>query len=320
MSKTIIITGSNSGIGKAAAIRFAQQGHTVVMACRNLATSAKTRESIIAASGNNKVDLMQLDVSSFESIRDFCEEFKSKYSKLDILINNAGYFNYGEKHYQHSQENIEMSFATNAFGPFLLTKLLRPLLAKSENPRVLNASTTNIKYFFDPKRSIDWDNLRGEHKNERKYNAYKMYGDSKMAFLMLSFKQAEEYEPDGINLNSVLIPAIKISNEKLRGFKTFYWRTMARLMNLTARPQKDMAECYYEICTSEKFSNLTGKLLNIQTEIMGKPDLEMKWTGKTTIQQLRHMTMVPRYAVLPENKEKIWDLGIKLIQETNPIN
>jgi NAD(P)-dependent dehydrogenase (short-subunit alcohol dehydrogenase family) len=318
--KIVIITGSNSGIGKVAAIKFAAESHQVVMACRSIEKSRIAQQEIIEASGSKAVDLMQLDVSSFESIRDFCLEFGSKYSKLDILINNAGYFNYGEKQYQFNADQIEMSFATNAFGPFMITNLLKPMLAKSDDPRVLNASTTNIKYFFDPKRSIDWDNLRGELKNERKYNAYKMYGDSKMASLMLSFSQAEEFEADGIKINSVLIPAIKISKDKLRGFKTFYWRTMARLMNLIARPQEDMAECYYEICTSEKFSNLTGKLFNIHTQIMGKPDLEKKWTGKTTFQQLRHMTMVPRYAVLPENQEKIRDLGVKLTQETNPMN
>lgn len=315
--KIVIITGSNSGIGRAAAIKFAAEGYQVVMACRSIEKSRVAQQEIIEASGNNTVDLMQLDVSSFESIMDFCEEFGSKYSKLDILINNAGYFNYGEKQYQLSPENIEMSFATNTFGPFLLTKMLRPMLAKSDDPRVLNASTTNIKYFFDPKRSIDWNNMRGELKDKRKYNAYKMYGDSKMAFLMLSFKQAEEFEPDSITINSVLIPAIKISKDKLRGFKTFYWRTMARLMNFIARPQEDMAECYYEICTSEKFSNLTGKLFNIHTQIMEKPNPEMKWTGKTTLQQLRRMTMVPRYAVLPENQERIWNLGINLTQETH---
>lgn len=309
MSKIIIITGSNSGIGKAAALKFAQQGYTVVMACRNLATSAKAQESIIAASENKNVDLMQLDVSSFESIRDFVQEFGNKYPKLDILINNAGYFNYGEKQYQLSTHNIEMSFATNAFGPLLLTKLLRPLLAKSDDPRVLNASTTNIKYFFNPKRSIDWDNLQGELRHERKYDAYKMYGDSKMAFLMLSFMQSEEFEPDGIGINSVLIPAIRISREKLRGFKTFYWRTMARIMNLTARPQEDMAECYYEICTSCRFRKISGKLININLEVMEKPDPGKVWTSKTTFKQLHRMTMVPRYAVTPENAERIRELS-----------
>jgi hypothetical protein len=144
-----------------------------------------------------------------------------------------------------------------------------------------------------------------------------MYGDSKMAFLMLSFKQAEEFEPDGININSVLIPAIKISREKLRGFKTFYWRTMARLMNLTARPQEDMAACYFEICTSDKFRKMNGKLFSINLEVMEKPDPEKEWNSKTTFQQLRRMTMVPRYAVMPENMKKIWDLATKLTQETN---
>lgn len=312
--KIVIITGSNSGIGKAAAIKFAAEGFQVVMACRNAEKSRVAQQDIIEASRNNLVDLMQLDVSSFDSIRRFVQEFEKKHSKLDILINNAGYFNYGEKQYQVSAENIEMSFATNAFGPVLLTRLLRPMLAKSDDPRVLNASTTNIKYFFNPKRIINWDNIRGEFQHERKYDAYKMYGDSKMAFLMLSFMQADEFESDGIKINSVLIPAIKISKEKLRGFKTFYWRTMARLMNLAARPQEAMAACYFNICASGAFKNTSGKLFSINLEVMEKPDPAKEWNSKTTFKQLRRMTMVPRYAVIPDNVEKIEELSRSIAQ------
>ena len=124
--------------------------------------SSAVQKEIIEITKNTNVDLMELDVSSFDSIRTFCTAFKSKYPRLDILIHNAAYLNHGEKEYKLSPEHIELSFATNTFGPFLMTRLLADHLAKSQDPRILNACTTNIKNFFDPKRKIEFDNLRGE--------------------------------------------------------------------------------------------------------------------------------------------------------------
>jgi NAD(P)-dependent dehydrogenase (short-subunit alcohol dehydrogenase family) len=134
--KIVIVTGANSGIGRAAAIRFAGEGYKVIIACRNLEKSKKVQQEIIELTQNNSVDLLKLDVSSFKSIEDFCSEFKTKYKKLDILIHNAGHFNHGEKYYQLSPDNIELSFATNAIGPFLMTQLLTDMLKKSEYARV----------------------------------------------------------------------------------------------------------------------------------------------------------------------------------------
>ncbi|SHR97179.1 short-chain dehydrogenase [Mycobacteroides abscessus subsp. abscessus] len=196
--KIVIITGANSGIGKAAALKFATEGYRVIMACRNLEISAAVQKEIIHTTKNTHVDLLKLDISSFDSIRTFCATFKDTYPRLDILINNAAYLNHGEKEYKLSPEHIELSFATNTFGPFLLTRLLADYLAKSQDPRVLNACTTNIKNFFNPNRKIEFDNLRGEMRGTRSYSVYKMYGDSKMALLMLTIKMAEELKSQGI--------------------------------------------------------------------------------------------------------------------------
>ncbi len=147
--KIVIVTGANSGIGRAAAIRFAEKGYKVIIACRNLEKSKKVQKEIIQLTKNNSIDLLKLDVSCFKSIEDFCSEFKKSYKKLDILIHNAGYFNHGERNYQLSPNNIELSFATNAFGPFLMTQLLTDMLKKSEDARVLNSCTTNIRHFLN---------------------------------------------------------------------------------------------------------------------------------------------------------------------------
>ena len=88
--KICIITGANSGIGKATAIGLAMMNATIVMMCRSKERGEEVQKEIIELTGNKKVDLLLCDLSSQESIRKFVSEFKSKYQKLHILINNAG--------------------------------------------------------------------------------------------------------------------------------------------------------------------------------------------------------------------------------------
>ncbi len=307
--KIVIITGANSGIGRAAAIRFAEEGYEVVMACRNLEKNKKIQQEIIKQTENNSVDLLKLDVSSFKSIEDFCSEFKKRYKKLDILIHNAGYFNHGEKNYQLSPDNIELSFATNAFGPFLMTQLLTDLLKKSKDARVLNACTTNIRHFFEPKRKIDFDNLQGEFMDSRPYNIYKMYGDSKMALLMLTFKMADKFEKDGIKVNAVQIPAIKMSKETMGKFKSV-WRIAAMVQNIYSSSPETMADTYFHICTSEEFKDITGKLINDKREIMQSSHYTSGLMQEA--KQLFDKGVYPKYADNIDNIERVWDLAIKL--------
>ena len=117
---------------------------------------------------------MQVDISPFNSIRTFCSEYKDKYDKVDILIHNAAYFNHVEK-YQLSPDQIELTFATKVFDPFLRTTLLLNHLKKSDDPRILHAGSNIIKHLFDLKTKITFDNLHGEFKDSRPHRVYKMY-------------------------------------------------------------------------------------------------------------------------------------------------
>lgn len=309
--KIVIITGANSGIGKAAALKFATEGYCIIMACRNMETSTVVQRDIIEITKNTNVDLMELDVSSFNSIRSFCTAFKSKYPRLDILIHNAAYLNHGEREYKLSPEHIELSFATNTFGPFLMTRLLADHLAKSPDPRILNACTTNIKNFFDPKRKIEFDNLRGELKETRPYSTYKMYGDSKMALLMLTFKVAEEFKSRGIKVNALQINRVKLSKETIQKMHSF-WKVLAWIQNLTNPLPSSMAENYFQICTSDEFKWVTGQLINHKRQIV-KPATTEK--GFTQLKNIFGSSSYPRYATNPQNIEQIWRMSTTLTEE-----
>jgi len=266
MKTIVVITGANSGIGKEAALRFAKNDFKVVMACRNIQKSQKVQEEIIKISGNNDVQLMKLDMSSFESIREFSEKFKREFPKLDILINNAGYFEHGAK-YKLSENNIELTFATNVVGPFLLTNLLFDSLKKSDDPRVLNASSNIIKHFFSPKKQIDFENLQGIKDKDYKHSIYNLYRNSKIALLMLTFRMAKEYKESGVKFFSLQINGARMSRETLKKFK-MPWRLVAHIQNIFFPHPLYMANNYFEICTSVRYRDITGKHFNDKLEVI----------------------------------------------------
>ncbi len=312
--KLVLITGANSGIGKAAALRFAMEEYKVVMACRNLKSGLEARNEIIEQSNNQMVALMQVDMSSFKSIKDFCNQFAGRFPRLDILIHNAGYFSHGEKEYQLSQDGIEMNFATNTFGPFLMSMLLKDQLTKSDDPRILHACSTNIKHFLDPKRVIDFENLCAEKIDEQPYNAHKFYGDSKMGLMILTIKMAEAFKKEGLKVNAVLIPGIRQSRASRSKFKGLQWRLAASIMQpFLATPDK-IADLYFHVCTSETFMDVSGRLVNIDKKVMGTPDLTRPMGFATLIRELRRMTMVPAYACQDNNISKIWSLSMALTE------
>ncbi len=312
--RTVIITGANSGIGKASAIRFAAEGHTVIMACRDSERSLEAFSEVRQSSGSENVFLEVVDMSSFESIRSFCSFFGKKYGTLDILIHNAAYVSHGAP-YQLSQDGIEITFATNVAGPYLMTMLMKDLLARSDDPRILHAGSNIIKHFFDPKKELDFSDLQGELGDHPNHSVYITYRNSKMVLLMLTRKMAAEFKDSGIKVNYLQINGATMSKETLNKMKP-RWRAIARIQNLFFRPPEFMANCYYKICTTEKFKEITGQAINHRLEIMQpapeKPGLY------ADIKQSLGASFIPYYARRKEVIEKLWEKCMELTELNEP--
>jgi NAD(P)-dependent dehydrogenase (short-subunit alcohol dehydrogenase family) len=173
--KVVIVTGSSSGLGYETAKALANKNATVIVAVRNEMKGNAAVESIKVENPNTDIQVMLLDLSNLESIHKFTENFKNKFNKLDLLINNAGVMN---PPYTKTKDGFELQFGTNHLGHFALTGLLIDLIKETPNSRIVNVSSTAHKIGKLNFEDLNWET--------RPYKKMRSYGDSKLANLYFS--------------------------------------------------------------------------------------------------------------------------------------
>ncbi|TLZ83787.1 MAG: SDR family oxidoreductase [Methanobacteriota archaeon] len=188
--RVFLVTGANSGIGKATALGLARLGGTVVMACRSATRGEAARQDVVRDSGNSSVYLEIVDLASEESTRSFAEEFQRKYPRLDVLINNAGVYT---AHREVTPDGLERTFEVNYLSGFLLTHLLLDLLKKSAPSRIVNVSSS-----AHSGGTIHFDDLQGE----QRYGGFGAYGQSKLAQVLFTRELARRLEGTRVTVNA----------------------------------------------------------------------------------------------------------------------
>src|SRR5437764_7326195 len=187
--KICMVTGANSGIGKATALELAQMGASVVMVCRDRARGEEARSEITTKSSNNAVDLLQADLSSQQSIRQLVETFQQHYTHLHVLINNAGASFPGRR---ETVDGLEMTFAVNYLAPFLLTNLLLDRLTASAPARIVNVSSNSHKAGY-----IQLDDLQ----EVKRYRPMRVYGQAKLAVVLFTYELSRRLQGTGVTAN-----------------------------------------------------------------------------------------------------------------------
>ncbi len=190
-SKTIVVTGGNSGIGYEAALQFARKGARTVLACRSVDKAQGAADRIKLRHPAAKVEVMELDLASLASVRAFAKKFRDDHSQLHVLCNNAGVM---ALPYRKTADGFEMQFGTNHLGHFALTGLLLDLLLASEGARVVTVSSSAHRM-----GSIHFDNLNWEHG----YRKWLAYGQSKLANLLFAFELQRRVDAAKVKLLSV---------------------------------------------------------------------------------------------------------------------
>ncbi|MDX1687643.1 MAG: oxidoreductase [Candidatus Promineifilaceae bacterium] len=191
--KVAIVTGANSGIGYDTAEALAENGATVIMACRNLEKGQAALERLTAGLPDANVELMQLDLASLASVRHFADAFQAQNDRLDILVNNAGIMMVP---YGKTEDGFERQMGTNHLGHFALTGLLLDTILATPEARVVNVSSNGHRM-----GTMDFDNLLFE--GGKGYGRQRAYARSKLANLLFTYELQRRFEAAGADAEAL---------------------------------------------------------------------------------------------------------------------
>ena len=178
--RVVIVTGASSGIGLETARALAEKGARVILAVRNENKGRNALQIINRRVPRAKLDLMKLDLADLNSIATFVAEFKTRFNRLDLLINNAGIM---IPPYSRTKDGFELQMGTNHLGHFALSAQLFDILKHTPDARIVKVSSMAHRY-----GNINFDDL---HWEKRKYKAWRAYGDSKLANLYFTYHLAD---------------------------------------------------------------------------------------------------------------------------------
>ncbi len=198
--KVCVVTGASSGIGRATAHGLARRGARVVLVCRSEARGAPVAEEIARPGCGGSATLLLADLASQRQVRAVAADIRTRFERLDVLINNAGVA--GARPRQATGEGLERTFAVNHLAPFLLTTLLLDRLKASAPARVIALSSAAHRFF-----PLDFDDLQGE----RRYSPFGAYARSKLANVLFTHELARRLEGTGVTANC-LHPGVVATN------------------------------------------------------------------------------------------------------------
>ena len=248
--KRIIITGPTSGIGREIAIGLSALGAEIVLGCRDVRLGGELTEEIMRRTGSKSIAVMHIDTSNQQSVRDFVRQYHRAYPRLDVLINNAGL---NRTTRQTSVNGIELTFATNVLGYYLLTHELLNLLKSSATARIVNVASTFAS-------DLDLDDLQFKR---RPYDGVKAYAQSKACDRLLTWAFARRLEKSSVAVNAMapgLVPETGLYRDTPEPMRLM-------LKQRGGRSAAEGADTAVWLASSHEVEGVSGKFFEQRREI-----------------------------------------------------
>lgn len=273
--KTIIITGGNSGLGlETAKILAADKNNNLILGCRNQSKAHDAVDELKKLSGNQNIQTLELDLSSFESIRNFAAKVSTITKSIDVLACNAGL--QIAKGTQLTTEGIEKTFGVNHLGHFLLTKLLMPSINKVSGRIVLVSSGTHYNpaiwqssmFGIPPADYTGWENISApdSFKNyPEKSRGFVRYSTSKLCVLFFGYELEARLKQNNSSITvNVFDPGLMPGTELARegsALEIWAWKNIMPIMRIFdgVFSVKTSAKTFSKMLTDKSFENVSGK-------------------------------------------------------------
>ncbi|EGV17840.1 SDR family oxidoreductase [Thiocapsa marina] len=275
--KTVLVTGANSGLGKALVLAFARDGSRVGMLVRNEERGRAARDEVAAATENPDIHLFVADLGSQQEVRRAAAEILERFERIDVLINNAGTA-YPSR--RTSPEGIERSLAVNHLGPFLLTVQLLERIEASAPARIVNVGTRiDTAMDFD---DLDW--------TRRRYRMMQAYGQSKLGNLHFTFELARRLAGTGVTVNCVFPGIFRSNLGGSDGAQGVFWKTVDLLLGWALPSPTRAAERVLYAALSPELDGVTGQYLGNRRPIKA-----------------------PSQALDPRANQRLWGISERLV-------
>lgn len=290
--KVCLVTGATSGIGEVTARALAQTGATVIVVGRDPQRGEATLDRIKKAAPNARVEFMQADLSSQAQIRQLAQQFKRKYSRLDVLVNNAGGGFLARK---QCVDRFEMTFALDHLNYFLLTNLFLDTLKASTPARIVNVASEAHRRV----PGMNFDDLQ----SERGYNSIRAYGQAKLANVLFTYELARRLEGTGVTVNA-LHPGIVatdfwLADTRLRRNNGMLRTLAMQLTRLVMISPEQGAQTVLYLATSPEVEGVTGKYFVKEKEAQSSPASHDHAAAARLWQVSEAMTGLSRQKELP---------------------
>jgi retinol dehydrogenase-12 len=244
--KTVLVTGASAGIGLQSAIELAKMGAEVVMVGRDEERTGEAAAFVKSQTGNQAISYLLADLSSLKDVHKLAQEFKDKYKKLDVLLNNAGAIFLTRK---LSIDGYEMSLALNHLNYFLLTDLLLDMLKAGPAGRIVNVSS-RAHY----RGHVNFDDLQNQHG----YNGMRVYSMSKLMNVLFTYELARRLQGTTVTANC-LHPGFVASN--FAGNNGWFVRFGIQFMSGRISVEEG-AKCSVYLASSPEVKGISGKYFN----------------------------------------------------------
>ncbi len=254
--KVCMVTGATTGIGQVTARRLAEMGATVIAVARNPVKGETVVKAIKDSTGNQDVAFMLCDLSSQASIRKLARDFKDRYTRLHVLVNNAGALNFARS---VTVDGLETTFAVNHLAYFLLTNLLLDVLKASAPSRVVNVSSA-----AHTDGTITFDDLQGE----KHFSGMKAYSQSKLANVLFTYALAKRLEGTGVTVNALHPGVIRSGFARNNG--PLFNIGMSVVGLFFASPEKG-AETSVYLASSPEVEGVTGQYFVKKAAVKSAP-------------------------------------------------